>query len=163
MNSRCKRIGLLVCLLAGTVLFVNAQATKTSPLNFRDVDGEARNAYQNHCSISTAGREIICVFPPLPAGKRLAIRWFSVFCHDGGFRVAGIELSHPLFDSGDDIFGLTTRFRTLQPFVFNERILEEPMYAHSDTAPSVRVLLNEAANTSTSCDFSVRGFLVDKQ
>ncbi|MBC7925832.1 MAG: hypothetical protein H7039_09260, partial [Bryobacteraceae bacterium] len=153
-------------LLAGTALVANAQTVNQAPVSVKDVDMEVRNAYQDNCSIGTSSSEAICSFSPLPAGKRLAIRWFSAFCRENGSRVLGIALSHPLSDSGDQIFGVTTRFRSLQSFGFGlgGRILEEPVYAHSDRNPSVHVILNGSnVNTTTFCDFAVRGYLVNKQ
>jgi hypothetical protein len=165
LPSGCRQAGLLVCLLAGAALSAHAQTSNSTPTNVRDVDQEARNAYQGNCGIGTSAQEAGCTLSPLPQGKRLAIRWFSVSCRENGSRVLGIELSHPLFNSGDPIFGVSTRFRSLQSFGFNSsgRILEAPVYAHSDKAPSVSVILNGSnPNVITFCDFAVRGYLVDK-
>ena len=158
------RIGFAICLLAAAVLPARAQETKSPTLNVRDVDGEARNPYQEACSISSSQVIKSCQFPPLPAGKRLAIRWLSASCSVNAARVAGVQLIHELNDANQA--GAVTRFRgsLLQVFgITGERVFSEPLYAHADSAPRIDVLLRDDPSNGTAvCNFSLRGYLVSK-
>jgi hypothetical protein len=157
------RAGLIFGILAGSALLANAQAVNTAALTVKDVDQEARDAYQNFCGMSSSlpQRAEVCTFPALPPNKRLALRWFSVFCHEAGSRVTGIELRYALIESGSQVIQ-SSRFRALQPFNESARILEAPVYAHADRAPSVQMNLSDTAG-STGCTFFVRGYLVNKE
>jgi hypothetical protein len=53
VNSRILRSGLAVLLLAGSAMIAGAQTVDTDTVNVRDVDNEARNAYQQPYQITT--------------------------------------------------------------------------------------------------------------
>ena len=160
-----RRIGFVICLLAAAVLPASAQEIKSPTLNVRDVDEEARNAYQEPCLITSNEVFRSCQFPPLPPGKRLAIRWLSASCSINASRVAGIQLIHELNDATNQA-GAVTRFRgsLLQVFgITGERVFGEPLYAHADTAPRVDLLLRDDPSNGTAvCNFSLRGYLINK-
>jgi hypothetical protein len=160
-----RRIGSIICLLVAAVLPAGAQEVKSPTLNVRDVDEEARNAYQEPCSITSNQVIKSCQFPPLPPGKRLAIRWLSASCSVNASRVAGIQLIHELSDATNQA-GAVTRFQgsLLQAFgITGERVFGEPLYAHADSAPRLDVLLRDDPSNGTAvCSFSLRGYLINK-
>lgn len=140
------------------------QSTNTTPITVRAIDQEAVNAYQARCSIDALStkREDSCSMPRLPSGKRLAIRWLSMFCLEGE-RVAAVEIRHSLSPFDPD-YGSATRFRSVQSYgLYNDRILEEPVYAHSDEAVSAHLQRRDITNQPTRCTFEVRGYLVDRK
>jgi hypothetical protein len=165
MTSGHSRNRLLIWLFAGAVLSVNAQVSNTPTLNVKDVDQEGRNAYQEAC-LSVARFQIgQCEMPPLPPGKRLAIRWVSASCSPGASRVEGIQVVQELRDATDQTGGGIRFGRSrIQPFgLAGERVLEEPVYAHSDTPPRVTVFQrDDGSNTPVQCNVSVRGYLLNK-
>ena len=167
MTLRYRKIGFAACLLVGSALTASAQAVNTATVSVKDIDQEARNAYQEGCRVSTTATVGSCVLPALPDGKRLAIRWLSAICSASASRITGIQMFHEL--SGSALFcspgnGCTlTRFRGPSTVFDNSghRILEEPVYAHADVTPVIEVFLNDT-KVLTECIFSVKGYLVNK-
>jgi hypothetical protein len=85
-----------------TLVFVAFLSTALAQTPIRDTDPEGRNAYQETCHFATTLNDAVCDLPPLPVGKRLALRELNVSCNQNSSRVLGGEvffkLSHQLTD-----------------------------------------------------------------
>jgi hypothetical protein len=153
-------IAFAVCVLTAAL-----QPAKAQAINVSDVNQEAKNAYQESCSLTSNTVVRSCQFPAMPPGKRLAIRWLSGTCSIAASRVSGVQLIHELSDSTNQA-GAVTRFRTSAFQSFGntgERVLAEPLYAHADSAPRLDLFLrDDASNGIAVCSFSLRGYLVNK-
>lgn len=154
----------VLCLFAAASV-ASAQVVKAPATSVSDIDQEARNAYQEGCSIVSNTTFRSCQLPPLPPGKRLALRSIVASCSVNAARVAGVQVIHELSDATNQS-GSATRFRSalLQPFgVAGERVLSEPIYAHADSAPRIDLFTrDDGTSTVALCNFAVRGYLVSK-
>lgn len=150
--------------LSALVLLACHTVVASAQSAIRDADQEARNAYQEHCSINSANNVaftwVPCSFPPLPTGKRLAMREVSVNCSYNGSRLLGGSITYGL---STQPYADQTEFRGLQSYGDGSHFLTLPLYAHSDVTPNVNVYLNPNTSGWTTCKVSIRGYLVSKQ
>lgn len=142
-----------------TLVFVTFLSTASAQTPIRDTDQEARNAYQETCSITSSLNDAFCSLPPLPEGKRLALRELNMSCTENSSRVLGGEVFFKLSSQFRDEF---YRFRALQSGHNGIRFLTVPLYGHSDFRPVVFLHLNPNQIATTSCDVSIHGYLVNK-
>ena len=141
------------------VVFCSAAQAQTI---VRDSDNEARNAYQETCFTSTSGPNSEgCTLPPLPQGKRLAIRYISAFCNDTsvGPRNPVLSVSGRL---GFEVLPVSNRFVPRRVASSpSEYIVSEPVYLYSDVP--VQISVRWEGDGRLSCgSVGVIGYLVTK-
>ena len=128
----------------------------------RDSDNEARNEYQESCFTSTSGPNSEgCTLPPLPQGKRLAIRYVSAFCND-----TAVGTRNPLLSGsgrlGFEVLPVSNRFVPRRVSSSrSEYIVSEPVYLYSDVP--VQISVRWEGDGRLSCgSVGVIGYLVTK-
>ena len=164
MTFDITKYGIIAVLLTGAAAVSSGQVN-TGAINTRDVDEQARNAYQRSCGLRAIDTQYSCRLGPLPAGQRLAIRWFSAQCSGpGASRVRAFNLIFPMGDITDQGFwSLRGPMQPLGSTVSDIRFLEAPLYAHSDEAPIIQIYLSEPSGFQPAdCMLQVKGYTVQK-
>jgi hypothetical protein len=149
-----RRLGILMLASAAFISTASAQ------LSMRDSDQEARDAYQERCYVNAANNTS-CMFPSLPAEKRLAMREISTYCYYNGHRVSGMLLQFRLsHQSSPEYVAIRGSLSSVPGGLHGQT---NPIYAHTDVTPSLSVYLNPSTSGLTLCTVTIRGFLVDRK
>lgn len=149
------------------VLALSAGASAQTVVS--DNDNEVRNAYQLGCETDRpvpGFHNTTCTLPPLPPGKRLAIRYVSAKCFDrpGGvtrnqqIKVQRLRLAQ---NSQEQSAIFVPRRVATSSAAGPVYALAEPVYMHTDNGPVL--FISWEGEGEFACDnISIFGFLVNR-